>query len=244
MNLPIVFVHGIRVSGAMWAPHRDLLSPTPIRTPDLPGHGTRRGEPFTLAGAIRTVVDAIDEVGGRALVVGHSLGGYAAIAAAARHPHKVAGLVASGATTVPGRVLTSAFFLAHKALSRLRDGGDAVSRAQFRGLLPPAVAEPVIAAGIATEVIPSVLAQAARFDPLTDLASYPGPVWLVNGAHDHFRAGERRFVRVCWDGRLIVVPRAGHYLPMVRAAEFSRIVRDCAAVAAGPAPGVRSEEAS
>jgi pimeloyl-ACP methyl ester carboxylesterase len=89
-----------------------------------------------------------------------------------------------------------------------------------------------------------VVAQAAKFDPLTDLAAYPGPVWLVNGAHDHFRANERRFMRVCWDGRLIVVPRAGHYLPLARAAEFSRIVRDCAAVAAGPAPGVRSKTAS
>lgn len=244
MTLPIVFVHGIRVSGAMWAPHRNLLAPAPIRTPDLPGHGVRRGEPFTLAAAVRTVVDAIDEVGGRALVVGHSLGGYAGIATAARHPHMVAGLVASGTTLVPGRLLTSAFSLAHKALSRMRDGGEAVSRAQFRGLLPPAVAEPVLAAGIATEVIPQVVAAAARFDPLTDLGSYPGPVWLVNGAHDHFRTNERRFVRVCWDGRLIVVPRAGHYLPMVRAAEFSRIVRDCAVVAAGPTPGVRSDTGS
>lgn len=244
MNLPIVLVHGIRVSGVAWTPHRELLAPAPIRMPDLPGHGTRRGEPFTLASAVRAVVDAIDDVGGRALVVGHSLGGYAGIAAAARYPGKVAGLVAAGCTAVPGRVLTGAFALAHKVLSKLSDGGDALSRAQMRALLPPAVAEPVITAGIATEAIPGVVAQAATFDPLTDLAAYPGPVWLVNGAHDHFRANERRFVRVCWDGRLIVVPRAGHYLPLARAAEFSRIVRDCAAVAAGPAPGVRSKKAS
>jgi pimeloyl-ACP methyl ester carboxylesterase len=136
------------------------------------------------------------------------------------------------------------FRLAHKVLTSMRDGGDALSRAQMRGLLPPAIAEPVLAAGIATEVIPGVIAQAARFDSLTDLAAYPGPVWLVNGAHDHFRANERRFLRVCWDGRLIVVPRAGHYLPLARAAEFSRIVRDCATVAAGPGPGVRSNAGS
>lgn len=240
MNLPVVLVHGIRLSGAMWSPHRDLLAPLPVRTPDLPGHGTRRGEAFTVEAAVRAVVDAIDELGGRALVVGQSLGGYTGIATAARYPGKVAGLVASGCTAVPGRLLTSVFSLAHKVLSAMRDRGDALSRAQLRGLLAPAVAEPVIAGGIATEAIPDVVAQAARFDPLTDLSSYPGPVWLVNGAHDHFRASERRFVRVCWDGRLVVVPRAGHYLPMARPAEFSRIVRDCAMVAGGRAPGVSS----
>ncbi|MFI0904400.1 alpha/beta fold hydrolase [Streptomyces sioyaensis] len=46
-----------------------------VHVRDLPGHGSRRGEPFTIAGAVAAVADAIDELGGRALLVGLSLGG-------------------------------------------------------------------------------------------------------------------------------------------------------------------------
>ena len=35
---------------------------------DLPGHGARRGEAFTLDGAVEAVAAGIDDVGGRALV--------------------------------------------------------------------------------------------------------------------------------------------------------------------------------
>ncbi|MCI2423238.1 alpha/beta hydrolase [Saccharopolyspora sp. K220] len=229
-GLPIVLVHGIRLSGQMWSEVVDLLSGSHrVIAADLPGHGHRRGERFTIDSAIGAVVDAVDELGGRALVAGMSLGGYAAIAAAARHPDRVAGLVAAGCTVRPGLLLAMSFRLAHRALSSLPDGGDALSSRMLRAAVPNSVAEPVLAGGIATEVIPDVLAAAADFDPVADLARYPGPTWLVNGRHDHFRAQEARFFGACRDGRLTIVPGAGHYLPMTHAAEFARLVLDAAA---------------
>ncbi|WP_449061068.1 alpha/beta fold hydrolase [Planomonospora algeriensis] len=102
---PIVFVHGIRVSATMWDPVRSRLD-RPSAAVDLPGHGSRRGEPFTMEAAARAVADGIEGVagpGGRAVVAGLSLGGYVGIAAAERFPDRVAGLVAMGCTASPGR---------------------------------------------------------------------------------------------------------------------------------------------
>jgi pimeloyl-ACP methyl ester carboxylesterase len=69
---------------------------------DLPGHGSRGAETFTLPAAAAAIAAAIDaEAGGRAVVVGHSLGGYAAMDLAARSPDRVRGLVVSGASQEP-----------------------------------------------------------------------------------------------------------------------------------------------
>ena len=100
----IVFVHGTRLTGAMWAAQQAELSGE-FRTIaiDLPAHGARAGEPFTLEGAADVLADTIRDhaTAGRAVVVGLSLGGYVAMALAAREPALVRGLVVSGATAEP-----------------------------------------------------------------------------------------------------------------------------------------------
>ncbi|WP_340686339.1 alpha/beta hydrolase [Amycolatopsis coloradensis] len=222
--VPLVFVHGIRLSGAAWTEQLELLGQA-AKAVDLPGHGTRRGERFTLDDAADVIAEAVDEP---ALVVGHSLGGYAAIAAAARYPERVAGLVVAGSTFLPGRALETPFRAAHRLLMRLPDQGERLSRWQFRSALPPKVAEAVIGGGIATEVIPDVAKAFAEFDVLAELSAYQGPTWLINGSRDHFRRHEHRFLDACADGRLVSVPKAGHYLPMVRGKEFAQLVLDAA----------------
>ncbi len=219
--VPVVFVHGIRLSSAAWSGY---VNPS-AKAVDLPGHGSRRGEPFTLDGAVDAVVEGIREP---ALVVGHSLGGYIAIAAAARHPERVAGLLVAGSTQLPGRTMDTLFRVAHRLLMRLPEHGERLSRRQFESVLPPKLAKAVIDGGIATEVIPDVVEAFTGFDVLAELATYPGSTWLINGARDHFRWHERRFLGACADGRLVTVPKAGHYLPMVRGKEFSRLVLDAA----------------
>lgn len=226
MNIPLVFVHGIRMSGACWEQQRALLPHDAIATPDLPGHGRRRGEPFRMDSAVDVALQAIDDVGGRAYLIGHSMGGYAAIATAARRPEKVAGLLVAGASITPTKTLCVPFRVMHRALSALPDDGDAASARVFRRLFPADVAEPLVDAGIATASIPSVMTVLETYRPLDDLRTYPGPVGLVNGRHDHFRAGERRFLAACQHGSLTVVPRAGHYLPMTRGETFARLVTE------------------
>lgn len=222
--IPVVLIHGIRLSGAAWTEVVDHLPRDRVVAPiDLPGHGRRRGEPFSFASATAAVHDAIDAVGGRAIVVGHSLGGYVAMAAAAHEPDHVAGLVVAGATCVPRHGATAPFLVAHRVLSTWSDGGERVSARVLRAALPRRTVDAIAHAGIASEVIPDVVAGLRAARPLEHLAAYPGPVRFVNGRLDHLRLEERRFAEAASRASLVVT-RGGHYLPMTRPRAFARMV--------------------
>lgn len=222
-SLPLVLVHGIRLNRAAWT---EVVERLPARwravAVDLPGHGARRGQRFTFEAAGDVLRDEVDRLGGRAVVVGHSLGGYAAMAFAAREPDRVAGLVVAGATAVPTPGGTVPFLVAHRVLSGRADGGERVSARVLRVALPRRTAAEVARAGVASEVIPDVVAALRASRPLEHLAAYPGPVRFVNGRFDHLRVDERRFLAVASRGSLVVVPRGGHYLPMSRPRSFAR----------------------
>lgn len=130
------------------------------------------------------------------------------------------------------------FTIAHRLLARRRDGGERISARILDRMLPRRVAAEIERGGIATEVIPDVVAAFGDFDVLAHLGGYAGPVWLVNGERDHFRIQERRFLAACSAGRLLLVPGAGHYLPLIRPDEFSRLVLDLAAGCRFRAEGV------
>ncbi|GAA3508430.1 pimeloyl-ACP methyl ester carboxylesterase [Streptosporangium album] len=222
--LPVVFIHGIRVSATMWGPVLARLD-RPATAVDLPGHGTRRGEPFSMDAATSAVADAIDALGGRALVAGLSLGGYVGIAAAERFPGRVAGLMAMGCTsrsTAMAGIYRSVASVAARHPSR----ANRVSSSVLRRLLPGAAGAAMVAGGLSCEVLPQAVEAVTGHDQLAALAAYPGRVWLVNGARDPFRVGERDFLRACRDGRLILIPCRGHLGVMRDPGPLARLVGD------------------
>ncbi|MER5418768.1 alpha/beta fold hydrolase [Streptosporangium roseum] len=222
--LPVVFIHGIRVSGTMWGPVLSRLD-RPAAAVDLPGHGTRRGEPFSMDAATSAVADAIDSLGGRALVAGLSIGGYVGIAAAGRFPGRVAGLVAMGCTS---RSTSMAGVYRSVASLAARNPGyaDRISSYALRRLLPGPAGAAMVAGGLSCEVMPQVIEAVAGHDQFAALAAYPGRVWLVNGARDPFRSDERDFLRACRNGRLILIPRRGHLGVMRDPGPLARLVGD------------------
>lgn len=251
MGLPVVLVHGMRTSRTMWRAQVDALERAGhvAVAVDLPGHGERAGEPFLLDEAVATVRRAVDGVGGRALVVGLSLGGYVGIAHAARHPDQVAGLVAAGCSSRPRRLLVGGWSLAARGIVRLPDHGAGLNAFMVRRFLPAQGAVDIGAGGFALLVTEEVLREVARSSPVDDLARIQAPVWLVNGRFDHFRGDERLFLRACRDGRLVVVPGATHLVSVVAPERFSRVVLEAldeverrpagAAAAAGEVPMTR-----
>jgi pimeloyl-ACP methyl ester carboxylesterase len=221
--VPTVFIHGIRLSGSMWGPVAALVHGRTV-APDLPGHGARHAERFTIDGAVETIVAAIDSVGGRAVLVGHSLGGFMAIATAGRHPDRVAALVAGGCTARPqGAFLTAYRLIARVAASR-PNIADRLSVSGFRRALPTPIAEAMVAGGVRCAVIPEVVAAVSALDVIGALRRYPGPVLLFNGARDPFRADERRFLAAAANGRLLLVPRRGHISVMAETTTLAGLV--------------------
>ena len=226
MSLPVVLVHGLRTSRTMWRAQLEALERVGRRAVavDLPAHGTRVGEPFTLDAAVDTVAEAIDDVGGEAFVVGLSLGGYVAIRHAARVPGQVAGVLAASCSTQPHRVLLTGWAVGAHGIARLPDRGARLNQFFVDLALPPEGARDVGAGGFALDATNEVLREMTVATPLADLARIEAPVWLVNGAFDHFRGEERRFLAACRDGRLVVVPRATHLVSLVAPARFTRVL--------------------
>jgi len=225
--VPVLLVHGIRTSATMWRHQLEWLAAAnhPVLAIDLPGHGARLGEQFTAAAALAAIDAGVDAVGGTALLVGLSLGGYWTIAYAARHPEKVLGLVAAGSSFVPSGPGLAVYRLLARQIRRLPDRGLALHTFLVRRMLREPGVSDVLAGGVALDVMDAGLGATGALAPLADLRSYPGRVWLVNGAWDHFRLHQNRFRAAASRGTVITVPGAGHLVSLHRPHAFDRILR-------------------
>jgi pimeloyl-ACP methyl ester carboxylesterase len=223
----VLLVHGIRTSASMWRRQQVWLAEAghPVLAVDLPGHGTRLGEEFTVAGALAAIDAGVDALGGRAVLVGVSLGGYYAMAYAGKHPGRVVALVAAGSAFVPSGPGLTGYRLLARAIHRLPDRGLWLHTVLVRRMLPTAGSTDVLAGGVALDVMDAGLRSTGTLTPLADLRAYPGPVWLVNGAWDHFRLHQKRFVRATRNGILVTVPGAGHLVSLARPHAFDTVLR-------------------
>lgn len=187
---------------------------------DLPGHGRRSAERFTLHGALEAIDDAVDRFTTPPLLVGLSLGGYSCLAYAARNQHKLAGVVLSGCSTeLRGKPLG-----AYRALS--------MRAARMFG-----------PTGGTWHVVTDMLAALKGYSALADLRRVLIPVWLVNGQRDVLRLDERRCLAAGPGVQLAVVPGAGHDVNSHAPETFNRILltvmrelRGAALAVTGPRP--------
>jgi len=95
----VVLLHGGNVANWMWEPQVAGLSDHHLLTPHLPGFGARAGEPWSSLEATADDVAALVAAharGGRAHVVGLSLGGVVATRLLARHPEVVESALITG----------------------------------------------------------------------------------------------------------------------------------------------------
>lgn len=228
MPARVVLVHGSRLSSAQWAPQLPLLAPyvEPVGV-DLPGHGRRAGEPFTLERSAAAVQEAVASgpAGAPVVVVGHSLGGYVALFHAARHARDLAGVVLAGCSASP----TGPGAAAYRGVAALteRVGGDRMERATARFLrrrYPPEISEPILAGGYFPEPTAAAWREVMTLCRPDLLAGVGCPVLLLNGQYDQFRLGVRRFRRSCPAARVEVLPGATHLANLDRPQEFADAV--------------------
>ncbi|MEV4776692.1 alpha/beta fold hydrolase [Microbacterium sp. LWH12-1.2] len=96
----IILLHGGNVGSWMWEPQVEALMGRHLITPDVIGFDTRAAERWPgLGGAADDIAAIIREraVGGRAHVVGLSMGGVIGVHLAARHPDVVRSCMVTGA---------------------------------------------------------------------------------------------------------------------------------------------------
>ncbi len=101
-EMTVVLLHGYLENMFVWDDFVPLLyKSVRVVTLDLPGHGISvvKGEVHTMEWLADTVAAALQTLGiGRACIVGHSMGGYVALALAERHPELLSGLVLLSST--------------------------------------------------------------------------------------------------------------------------------------------------
>lgn len=100
----IVLIHGAIVSGTDWDLVKPHLNDYHLLIPDSPGHGRSVDLPFSVEGAADHIAKLISAQakGGKAHIVGHSLGSKVAIRLAEKYPEVVHTALVSGYEVYPG----------------------------------------------------------------------------------------------------------------------------------------------
>jgi pimeloyl-ACP methyl ester carboxylesterase len=224
-GLPVVFVHSFAGSSGHWAAQLAHLRPTRRAVAlDLRGHG--RSQPpapggYTVEALASDIAAVVDKRGlKRFVLVGHSMGGAAAIAYAGAHPDRVAGLVLVG---TPGQTPPEQ---ASQVVASMEADYDKVSEGYWTRLLGGA--QPNVAARIRSdmknlprepslEIIKAIFA----YDPLPALRAYPGPKLIVDTPHGE---GPGSLHNLAPEIPRKVITGTSHWPHMDKPEEFNRIL--------------------
>jgi pimeloyl-ACP methyl ester carboxylesterase len=174
---PLVLLHPLGSTGAMsWAPLATSLRAAGYRVaaPDLPGHGTASGTPFTWENARATVCAAAERFGpAKPILIGLSLGAATAIYAAQREPTSFAGLVLTGAGACwNDRYLRTGLTVAATVAALSAAVGRREPLAHAAGLR----GREILIAARAADVAPAQLWCAARLLTRFDVRGTPAPL--------------------------------------------------------------------
>ena len=227
---PIVFVHGAMMGRSVWSPQIDRLAGRyRCVTVDLPGHGSRRGHRFELEGAAEGVAEAIERgAGGRAVLVGLSLGGYTAMTVAATRPSMVRGLVIAGSTREPDGFSRLGFLLYAYGLRLAPEPAvRAIALAWFRRRYGPVVAGAITAGGHFAKGGSAAVKRIVGGRFRDKLRAYGGPILVINGSMDLvFRIGAGRFLRDVPGVTHRMIPRAGHLSNVDAPEAFTALIEE------------------
>jgi 3-oxoadipate enol-lactonase len=221
--MKVVLLHAFPLDERMWEPQREALGGVDVHAPRLYGAG-------------RTVEDLADGVSrevpeGELVVVGASMGGYAALALARSAPERVRGLVLVGARPDPdtderrkGRAET---------IELIRnEGAEGLWRALRPRLFPPeAPAEVVERARAITleqdpdELVAAVEAMRDRPDASDVAQSFGDRLLVLVGSRDPFVAVEE--AHAFGRGAAVAVFEGSGHLPNTeRPEEFNHVLMD------------------
>lgn len=233
----IIFLHGFPFDGSLWAPQVEFIDGAHREyTPDLRGHrdGPASPGPWFVQDFADDLLAQMDrDKVERAILVGHSLGGYVALHFIQQHPDRVEGLVL--ANTRADADDNAAKDKRHATVKKLREHGMESFAADFtKAVLAestlaerPEVAKKVAAMITANRVEPAALvvgALASRRDSTPFLRDIRVPTIVLAGEQDKIAPVEvmRVMAGEIRGSEFHVIPKAAHMAGLERPEEFNK----------------------
>jgi 2-succinyl-6-hydroxy-2,4-cyclohexadiene-1-carboxylate synthase len=252
MPAPLVLLHGFTQTGASWDGVRSALEvgDRPVITPDQRGHGSAADvRPILLPAMAADAMAAVNQaatrsdghstpaatLGGRLALGGYSMGGRAALLAALASPGRVSHLALISTTAgIEDDGERAARAAADAALADRFETQTIEEIADAWAATPLFAGQPTAVAAAAREDrlrnTPAGLAASlrgagtSRMGNLWDgLAGLTMPALVLVGERDEkFRAIGERLAGALADAELVIVPGAGHALPLEAPAAVAR----------------------
>ncbi len=237
-GIPVLLVHGYPLNHSIWEQQFILSDSFRIIAPDLPGFGQSEPEEgLTMHDYADRLAALLDEKKiDNAAVVGHSMGGYIALAFAERHPSRMRGLglvcSQAGADTEEGRAGRI------KNAERVpAEGFDFIIDAMIGKLLSPATLQKnsgmsdqiraIMKKSAPQGVTAALRAMAARKDQFETLKKLSVPVFIAAGKDDSLIPLEKssQMADVCKSPVFVSLPDSGHMAMMENPSEFNTALR-------------------
>jgi len=239
LGRPLVFVHGFPFSRSVWQKQIDAFrSSYRVIVPDLCGFGvspTRFGSTTMAqyAGDLHRLLQKLET--GPVVLVGHSMGGYVALAFAAQFPEMLSGLVlvstkagndtadvAKARRTTAEKVRSEGVHVVVDDMSTKmlgRHQKDESLAGQVRGLM---------ASSHSVGVIGALLGMAERTDSTQLLAQIEVPTLVITGTDDAVmpREESEKLAHGIPGSQLRAIYPAGHLVAFEQPDEFNRVLQD------------------
>jgi pimeloyl-ACP methyl ester carboxylesterase len=207
-----LLLHALPLDERMWEPQRDALRGHDVVAPRLYGRGR------TMAAWADSIANELE---GEQVVVGASMGGYAALALARRAPERVRALLLVGARPDADSAERRAGRADTIELIQ-KEGPDGLWRMMLPKLFAdPSVGDERLLFRDQDGLIAAIEAIRDREDSTQLARDFPGPLQFVVGEHEAFvTAGELA------EFDIREVPDAGHLVNIERPDAFNAILRE------------------
>jgi len=238
-GVPLLFVHGFPLSRGAWRKQLDAFrSSYRVVAPDLRGFGeSDAGTGATTMAQFSEDLHALlqQRTTGPVVLIGHSMGGYVALAFARQYPEMVRGLVLVSTKAGPD---TAAAAAARRATAeKVRaEGVQVVIQAMSSKMLAAdnpdrALAEQVrgfMATSKPAGVIGALLGMAERPDATAQLARISVPTLVITGADDLLipPAESDALARAIPGSQLNIIPHAGHLVAFEQPDKFNHVLEE------------------
>ncbi|HZA91094.1 MAG TPA: alpha/beta hydrolase [Gemmatimonadales bacterium] len=235
-GLPVVLVHSLAGNSTQWtAQLQHLRISRRAVALDLRGHGKseapRNGD-YSIAGMAGDIGSVVDSLGlDRFVLVGHSMGGGAALVYSGAHPERVAGLLLVDPIGDGKQIADSE---TQPLLDGLESNYDTTIQGYWTGIVGAnsAVRERLLAdlRATARETVVPVFREVLRFDPDPALDRYRGPKLSVvtpynDAAFSLHRLGKGFPYRV--------VKETGHWIQLDKPEELNRLLDEFLSTVSG-----------